>query len=125
MGYLLGSTLMIGAAIVEWCWGVAAERKSLESVARYGLAARCKPKMIDLKKKMIDLNEVGFALLYPAYWMEPLSSWPSWRSARVRSHSRLGLEGQMGHLITNALARPFLRLLFPIRRPRRARSGCA
>src|SRR6266550_3221203 len=39
--------------------------------------------------------------------MEPLSSWPSWISARVRSHSRLGPEGQMGHLITNALARPF------------------
>ena len=34
IGYLLGSALMIGAAIVEWCWGVAAERKSLESVAR-------------------------------------------------------------------------------------------
>ena len=39
--------------------------------------------------------------------MEPLSSWPSWISARARSHSRLGPEGQMGHLITNALARPF------------------
>jgi hypothetical protein len=39
--------------------------------------------------------------------MERLSSWPSWISARVRSHSRLGPEGQMGHLITNALARPF------------------
>lgn len=34
VGYLLGSILMIGAAIIEWCWGVAAERKSLESVAR-------------------------------------------------------------------------------------------
>ena len=39
--------------------------------------------------------------------MEPLSSWPSWISARVRSHSRFGPEGQRGHLITNALARPF------------------
>ena len=39
--------------------------------------------------------------------MEPLSSWPSWISARARSHSRLGPEGHMGHLITNALARPF------------------
>ena len=28
-------------------------------------------------------------------------------TARVQSHSRLGPEGQMGHLITNALARPF------------------
>ena len=32
---------------------------------------------------------------------------PSWISARARSHSRLGPEGHMGHLITNALARPF------------------
>ena len=39
--------------------------------------------------------------------MERLSSWPSWISARVRSHSQLGPEGQMGHLIANALARPF------------------
>jgi hypothetical protein len=36
-----------------------------------------------------------------------LCSWPSWISARARSHSRLGPEGHMGHLITNALARPF------------------
>jgi MFS family permease len=33
-GYLLGSILMIGAAMVEWRWGVAAERKPLEAVAR-------------------------------------------------------------------------------------------
>src|SRR2546430_8308819 len=26
MGYLLGSALMIGAGIIQWCWGVAAER---------------------------------------------------------------------------------------------------
>src|SRR6266516_1937004 len=39
--------------------------------------------------------------------MERLSSWPSWISARVRSHSRLGPEGHTGHLITNVLARPF------------------
>jgi MFS family permease len=32
-GYLLGSGLMIGAAIIAWIWGIAAERKSLESVA--------------------------------------------------------------------------------------------
>jgi len=25
---------MIGAGIIQWCWGVAAERKSLEDVAR-------------------------------------------------------------------------------------------
>src|SRR5258705_6382403 len=50
---------------------------------------------------------------------ERLCSWPSWISARARSHSRLGPEGHMGHLITNALARPFLHLLIPTRRPRR------
>ena len=34
MGYLLGSILMVGAGIIQWRWGVAAERKSLEDVAR-------------------------------------------------------------------------------------------
>jgi len=34
MGYWLGSALMIGAAAVEAVWGVAAERKSLETVSR-------------------------------------------------------------------------------------------
>jgi MFS family permease len=33
-GYLLGAVLMIAAAAVEWRWGVAAERKPLEAVAR-------------------------------------------------------------------------------------------
>jgi MFS family permease len=33
-GYLLGSALMVFAAAVEWRWGIAAERRSLESVAR-------------------------------------------------------------------------------------------
>jgi MFS family permease len=33
-GYLLGSVLMVAAAAVAWRWCVAAERKSLESVAR-------------------------------------------------------------------------------------------
>jgi MFS family permease len=33
-GYILGSVLMIAAALVAWRWGVAAERKSLETVAR-------------------------------------------------------------------------------------------
>jgi MFS family permease len=33
-GYLLGAALMIFAAIVELAWGIAAERKPLESVAR-------------------------------------------------------------------------------------------
>jgi MFS family permease len=33
-GYLLGSVLMIAAAVIEWRWGIDAERKSLESVSR-------------------------------------------------------------------------------------------
>jgi MFS family permease len=33
-GYLLGSALMIAAAVIEARWGVAAERRSLETVAR-------------------------------------------------------------------------------------------
>ncbi|WP_245286651.1 MFS transporter [Bradyrhizobium sp. ARR65] len=33
-GYLLGSVLMVAAAAIAWRYGVAAERKSLESVAR-------------------------------------------------------------------------------------------
>jgi MFS family permease len=34
IGYIIGAALMIGAALVQALWGVAAERKSLESVAR-------------------------------------------------------------------------------------------
>jgi MFS family permease len=34
LGYLLGAVLMVGAALIAWRWCVAAERKSLESVAR-------------------------------------------------------------------------------------------
>ncbi len=34
LGYLLGAVLMISAALIAWRWCVAAERKSLESVAR-------------------------------------------------------------------------------------------
>jgi len=33
-GYLLGAALRAAAALVQWRWGVAAERKALESVAR-------------------------------------------------------------------------------------------
>ncbi|GGC50560.1 MFS transporter [Chelatococcus reniformis] len=33
-GYVFGALLMIGAAAVMWRWGIAAERKSLESIAR-------------------------------------------------------------------------------------------
>ena len=65
----------------------------------YGPAARCKPKVM-IWRSWSCASVSGLLT-------EPLSSWPSWISARVRSHSRLGPEGQMGHLITNALARPF------------------
>src|SRR6516162_2292435 len=65
-----------------------------------------------------DLEMIGLALLYPALEWN-VCSWPSWISARARSHSRLGPEGHKGHLITNALARPFLHLLTSTRRPRR------
>lgn len=34
IGYLIGAGLMIGAGLVQACWGVAAERQSLEQVAR-------------------------------------------------------------------------------------------
>jgi MFS family permease len=34
MGYLIGSILMIGAAVLQWRFGVAAERQPLEAVAR-------------------------------------------------------------------------------------------
>jgi hypothetical protein len=34
LGYLVGSALMVAAAVVQWCWGVAAERKPLEAIAR-------------------------------------------------------------------------------------------
>jgi MFS family permease len=34
LGYLLGSALMVAAAAIAWRWGIAAERKSLEEVAR-------------------------------------------------------------------------------------------
>jgi MFS family permease len=33
-GYYLGAVLMVAAALVEWRWGVAAERRSLERVCR-------------------------------------------------------------------------------------------
>jgi MFS family permease len=34
IGYFIGSLLMIGAALAEACWGIAAERKPLEAVSR-------------------------------------------------------------------------------------------
>jgi MFS family permease len=33
-GYALGAVLMISAGLIEWAWGIAAERKPLEAVAR-------------------------------------------------------------------------------------------
>lgn len=33
-GYLLGAVMMVGAAFVQWRYGISAERKALESVAR-------------------------------------------------------------------------------------------
>jgi MFS family permease len=33
-GYLLGAVLMIAAGLIQWRWGIAAERKPLESVCR-------------------------------------------------------------------------------------------
>src|SRR6201987_348745 len=74
-------------------------RAHLRLYLLYGAAASCQPKMMIWK--------VGLAASASGFFMEPLSSGPSWISARVRSHSRLGPEGQKDHLITNALARPF------------------
>ena len=74
-------------------------RKITQVALLYGPAARCKPKVM-IWRSWSCASVSGL-------FMEPLSSWPSWISARVRSHSRLGPEGQKGHLITNALARPF------------------
>jgi MFS family permease len=34
VGYLVGSVLMIAAGVVEWVWGIAAERRPLEAIAR-------------------------------------------------------------------------------------------
>ena len=34
IGYLIGSILMLAAAVAEAVWGVAAERKPLEAVSR-------------------------------------------------------------------------------------------
>ena len=84
---------------------------SLELALLYGPAARCKSKMM-IWRSWSCASVSGLL-------MEPLSSWPSWISARVRVRFALGPEGQKGHLITNALARPFLHLHFPSRRPRR------
>jgi hypothetical protein len=33
-GYWIGAAMMIGAAVIEALWGVAAERKPLEAISR-------------------------------------------------------------------------------------------
>jgi hypothetical protein len=34
VGYLFGAALMVAAGVVEWVWGIAAERQPLEAIAR-------------------------------------------------------------------------------------------
>src|ERR1700741_4729416 len=93
------------------CWPSAPSHRARPRLyLLYGPAARCKPKVTIWRSWVLRF------CIRPL--TERLSSWPSWISARARSHSRLGPEGHMGHLITNALARPFLHLLIPTRRPR-------
>jgi hypothetical protein len=94
-----------------------------------GLASDVFPKLMSVHGQSVwtgralqaesdDLEIVGLALLYPALeWNVCVPGHHGY--PRARSHSRLGPEGHMGHLITNALARPFLHLLVPARRPRR------
>src|SRR4051794_23795413 len=53
-GYLLGSVLMVGAGAIAWRYGVAAERRTLESIAR-PLAG------VGEKEKDEDVNEGTFA----------------------------------------------------------------
>jgi hypothetical protein len=60
-----------------------------------------------LQAESDDLEVVGLALLYPALERNVCVPGHHGYSARARSHSRLGPEGHMGHLITNALARLF------------------
>jgi hypothetical protein len=60
-----------------------------------------------------DLEMIGLAHLYPFVFLAIVD-------IRARSISFVSRpEGHMCHLITNALARPFLHLLIPTRRPRR------
>jgi hypothetical protein len=60
-----------------------------------------------------DLEMIGLAHLYPFVFLAIMD-------IRARSISFVSRpEGHMCHLITNALARPFLHLLIPTRRPRR------
>src|SRR6266536_441469 len=45
-----------------------------------------------LQEVFIDLAVSGLASMYPALDWSALCSWPSWISARVRSHSRISLD---------------------------------
>jgi hypothetical protein len=64
-----------------------------------------------LQAESDDLEVIGLALLYPA--LDGTFVFLAIMDIRVRSISfaSCGPEGQMGHLITNALARPFLHVL--------------
>jgi hypothetical protein len=75
----------------------------------YGPAARCKPKMIDLEKLVLRfcIRPIDGALRLLALMAYP----------RAFDLIRVSAP-KASHLITNALARPFLHLLFPTRRPR-------
>src|SRR6516164_959918 len=64
------------------------QRMGPEMAHLYGPAARCKLKV------MIWRSWVLRFCIRPL--TERLSSWPSWISARARSHSRLGPEGHKG-----------------------------
>src|SRR2546430_497413 len=89
----------------------------------YGPAARCKPKV------MIWRSWVLRFCIRPL--TERLSSWPSWISARARSHSRLGPEGHKGHRqnirmqALNGANEPGSKtVLRPVRRPQQNNPGC-
>src|ERR1700756_4481914 len=76
----------------------------------YGPAARCKPKVM-IWRSWSCASVSGLL-------REPLSPWPSWISARVRSHSRLGPKGPYGPPDHERAGETFLHLLFLTRRPR-------
>ena len=48
-----------------------------------------------LQENFVELAESGLASMYPAFCWS-VGSWPSWISARVRSHYRKGLNGPFG-----------------------------
>src|SRR4030095_6211741 len=44
----------------------------------------------------VELAVSGLASMYPAFDWSAMGSWPSWISARLRSHYRTGLSGPFG-----------------------------